>query len=79
MGSSVHKVIPFLHSRQIVATCSNTLVALSLVSSGIGIHITDKLGAQSGALKHAKIIDFEPSKKNPDLSLLAKKISDFYR
>lgn len=63
VGSSVHKVIPFLHSRQIVATCSNTLAALSLVSSGIGIHITDKLGAQSGALKHAKIIDFEPSKE----------------
>lgn len=63
VGSSVHKVIPFLHSRQIVATCSNTLAALSLVSSGIGIHITDKLSAQSGALKHAKIIDFEPSKE----------------
>lgn len=29
----------------------------------MGIHITDKLGAQSGALKHAKIIDFEPSKE----------------
>ena len=62
VGSSVHKVIPFLHSRQIVATCSNTLAALSMVSCGMGIHITDKLGAKSGVLRHAKIIDFEPSK-----------------
>lgn len=34
-----------------------------MVSFSMGVHLTDRLGAQSGVLENTKIISFEPQKE----------------
>ncbi len=47
IGSAVNSICPFINRNQVIIETSNTLMALSLVSENIGIHITDLLVAQS--------------------------------
>lgn len=56
VGSTVGQIFPFISSRQVAAFCSSTPSALAMVSLGMGIHITDSLGAQSSSLKNARVI-----------------------
>lgn len=60
VGSTVGRLFPFIKNNQIVSVCSNTPSALSMVSLGMGIHMTDALGAQSACLRNAKVIPFAP-------------------
>ena len=60
VGSTVSRLFPFVRSSQIAAITSNTSTALSMVSRGMGIHVTDALGARSACLKNASVIPFEP-------------------
>ena len=60
VGSTVNRFFPFVKSSQIVAISSNTSSALAMVSLGMGIHVTDALGAQSACLKNAKVVPLTP-------------------
>lgn len=60
VGSTVGRLLPFISSNQISAICSNTHSALAMVSLGMGIHITDALGAMSSSLKNARCIPLAP-------------------
>lgn len=60
VGSTVSRLFSFVKNSQIEAVCSNTPSALSMVSLGMGIHVTDALGAQSACLRNARVIPFAP-------------------
>ena len=60
VGSTVSRLFPFIRASQITAVSSSTSSALAMVSLGMGIHITDALGATSPHLRNASIIPLAP-------------------
>jgi len=56
VGSTVSQIFPSVSLKRVSAFCSNTTSALAMVSLGMGIHITDSLGAMSSTLKDARVI-----------------------